>query len=191
MNIQEQLQQQFGVQKSLPPVHLWQPKRSGEVDIRIAADGVWYHQGRPILRKKMTRLFSTILRKEDADYFLVTPVEKLKISVELLPFVAIFVNAEGKTDSRQRLRFLTNVGDEVYAGPDHRIVLSNRGQLLTPTLHIRHGLYALISRPVYYELVELALKDSPGAEAGSEAETALANHKVGVWSDGEFFDLGG
>ena len=97
--------------RGLPPVHLWNPAHSGEIDIVIARDGTWRHEGARIGRESMVRLFSTILRKDPDGIYLVTPVEKLKITVEDAPFVAVRVDrAEGD------LRFVTNVGDEVVAG---------------------------------------------------------------------------
>ena len=98
--------------RGLPPVHLWNPAHCGEIDIVIRKDGVWFHEGTPIGREALVRLFSTVLRKDPDGIYLVTPVEKMKITVEDAPFVAVRVDREGEA-----LRFLTNVGDEVEAGP--------------------------------------------------------------------------
>jgi hypothetical protein len=93
-------------------VHLWHPAHCGEIDIRIRKDGVWFHEGTPIGREALVRLFSTVLRLDPDGYHLVTPVEKLKIQVEDAPFIATRVDRDGRG-----LRFETNVGDVVEAGP--------------------------------------------------------------------------
>lgn len=138
--------------RGLPPVHLWNPERSGEIDIVIRKDGSWVHEGGVIQREALVRLFSTILRKDADGIRLVTPVEKLKITVEDAPFVAVRVDRVG-----DRLRFTTNVGDEVEAGPDHPIrVAEGEGGEPRPYVHVRGGLEALIARPVFYELADWA-----------------------------------
>ena len=139
--------------RGLPPVHLWNPPHCGEIDIRIRKDGVWFHEGTPIGREALVRLFSTVLRLDPDGYHLVTPVEKMKIVVEDAPFIATRVDREGEA-----LRFLTNVGDVVEAGPDHsiRVEMDPETGEPRPYLHVRRGLEALINRPVFYELVEMA-----------------------------------
>ena len=157
--------------RRLPPVDSWNPPHCGGSGMRIARDGTWYHEGRPIARPAMVRLFSTILRREpDGSYVLVTPVEKLSIEVEDAPFVAVEMTSEGEGAAR-RLAFRLNTGDMVVAGPDHPLRLGER-----PYLAVRGGLDALIARSVYYELAEIALAE--GAEP------------PGLWSDGAFFALG-
>jgi uncharacterized protein len=143
--------------RGLPPVHLWNPARSGDIDIVIQRTGLWVHEGRPIGREALVRLFSTILRKDSDGFHLVTPVEKMRITVEDAPFVAVRVDqiSEG---GQPVLRFLTNVGDEVDAGPENPIrveVDADTGEP-RPYVHVRRGLEALIARPVFYELAELA-----------------------------------
>ena len=139
--------------RGLPPVHLWNPAHSGEIDIVIERDGSWRHEGAPIQREALVRLFSTVLRRDDDGIYLVTPAEKLKITVEDAPFIAVRVDAEPG-----RLRFLTNVGDEVIAGPEHAIEVKTDPETGEPApyLHVRRGLTARIARPAFYELVELA-----------------------------------
>jgi hypothetical protein len=157
--------------RGLPPVHLWNPPHCGEIDIRIATDGAWYHEGGRIGREALVRLFSTILRKDPDGIYLVTPVEKLRITVEDAPFVAVRVDRAGGA-----LRFTTNVGDEVLAGPENpiRVETAPDGEP-RPYVHVRRGLEALIARPVFYELVE-------GAEE--------RDGRLGVTSNGAWFDLG-
>ena len=159
----------------LPPVDRWNPAHCGDSEMRIARDGTWFHQGSPIGRIAMVRLFSRILRREpDDSYVLVTPVEKLDIAVEDAPFVAVEMKAEGEGRA-MRLAFRLNTGDLVTAGPAHGLRFATGEDGPRPYLHVRAGLEALIARPVYYGLAELAL--------ASDADPA------GVWSDGAFFAI--
>ncbi|PAU64028.1 DUF1285 domain-containing protein [Pseudomonas indica] len=166
--------------KGLPPVHLWNPDFCGDIDMRIARDGTWYYMGTPIGRKPMVRLFSTIIRRDGDDYFLVTPVEKVGIKVDDAPFVAVSVDVEGQGE-RQVLRFVTNVEDEVEAGGEHpiRVALDAETQEPTPYVHVRANLEALIHRNVFYQLVELAVPRE------MDGRTWL-----GIWSGGQFFPIG-
>jgi len=167
--------QQMIDQRRLPPVDKWQPERCGHSNMRIARDGTWYHQGSPIRRAAMVRLFSTILRREpDGSHVLVTPVEKLDIEVETTAFRAIAMQSEGNRRER-RIAFKLDSGDALILGRDHplRIVPDERGP--SPRLLVRHGLEAELTRPVYYELAELALTEG--------------NEPPGVWSEGTFFPL--
>lgn len=156
----------------LPPVHLWNPVHCGAIDIVIRSDGDWMHEGSPIGRPEMVRLFSTILRKDPDGYCLVTPVEKLSIMVEDLPFRAVAV----RRDNGQ-LIFTTDRGDEVAAGADHALEVETdpaTGEP-APRVHVRGDLWARLTRPVFYELVEMA----------SPVDGALA-----VMSGGQTFALG-
>lgn len=139
--------------RGLPPVHLWNPEHCGDIDIVIRRDGVWMHEGSPIGRPELVRLFSTVLRKDPDGYHLVTPVEKLKIAVEDLPFRAVAVEREGAD-----LVFTTDVGDTVRAGADDPLVVETDAETgePAPRVHVRRGLWARIARPVFYELVEMA-----------------------------------
>ena len=159
----------------LPPVERWNPTHCGDSEMRIARDGTWFHQGSPIGRIAMVRLFSRILRREpDGGYVLVTPVEKLDIVVEDAPFIAVEMKVEGE-GAAMRLAFRLNTGDLVTAGPNHGLRFATGDDGPRPYLHVRAGLEALIARPVYYEIAELAL-----AGDGDPA---------GVWSDGAFFAI--
>jgi hypothetical protein len=162
--------------RGLPPVHLWNPAHCGEIDIVIKKSGLWFHEGAPIGREALVRLFSTVLRKDPDGIYLVTPVEKMKITVEDAPFVAVRVDRVGGA-----LKFLTNVGDEVEAGPDNaiRVEMDPDSGAPHPYLHVRRGLDALIARPVFYELVEMA------------QERATADGpQLGVSSNGAWFPVG-
>ena len=157
------------------PVHLWNPANCGEIDLRIARDGAWFHEGSPIGRQALVRLFSTVLRRDDDGFWLVTPVEKLRIRVEDAPFVAIGLERDGEA-----IRFATNVGDLVEAGPEHpiRVETADDGQP-RPYVHVRGGLEALIVRPVFYELVAMA-----------EERRGEGGDRLAVRSNGAWFDLG-
>ncbi len=145
--------------RGLPPVHLWHPEHCGEIDIVIRANGQWVHEGSPIGREALVRLFSTVLRLDSDGYHLVTPVEKLRIAVEDAPFVAVAVERAGDT-----LRFSTNVGDLVDADAEHpiRVVTDPKTGEPRPYLMVRRGLEALIARSVFYELVEIAEENVEG-----------------------------
>lgn len=141
----------------LPPVERWNPPFCGDIDMEIRADGTWFYMGTPIGRQPLVRLFSTVLRKDDdGRTYLVTPVEKVGIRVEDVPFLAVEMAVSGEGEA-QRLTFRTNVGDVVEAGQQHplRFDIAGENQELKPYLHIRGNLEALVSRPVMYDLVEL------------------------------------
>lgn len=143
--------------KGLPPVDLWSPEFCGDLDMEIRADGTWFYMGTPIARAPLVRLFSTVLRKdEDGGTYLVTPVEKLRITVKDAPFIAVEMSADER-EGEQVLTFRTNVGDVVEAGADHplRFEIVGENRQLKPYLHVRGRLEALVSRPLMYDLVEL------------------------------------
>jgi len=172
------LQREAAAGRRLPPVERWNPAHCGEIDIRIARDGTWFHQGTPIGRKEIVRLFSTILLKEADAFYLVTPVEKMRIRVEDVPFLAVLLEAEG-TGRDQKLVFTTNVGDVVAAGADHpiRVEIDDRSGEPAPYIHVRRGLEARISRSVFYQLADMA---------ASQPRSGV----LGVWSSGRYFVLG-
>jgi len=162
-------------ERRLPPVDQWNPERCGSSGMRIARDGTWYHEGRPIRRQAMVRLFSTVLRREqDGSHVLVTPVEKLDIEVESTAFRAVEMNREGEGGD-QRLAFRLDSGDAVILGPDHPLRLVDTPNGPSPRILVRHGLEAELTRALYYELADLAL--------------SAADNPPGVWSSGTFFPL--
>lgn len=143
--------------KGLPPVEKWNPPDCGAIDMVIRADGTWFYLGTPIGRAPLVRLFSTVLRKDDdGKTYLVTPVEKIEITVEDAPFVAVEMHVDNRGPD-QVLTFRTNVGDVVEAGPEHplRFELEEDSDGLKPYLHVRGRLEALVSRAVMYDLAEL------------------------------------
>jgi len=165
----------LAAEKKLPPVASWNPSHCGDSHMRIARDGTWFHEGSPIGRQAMVRLFSTILRREpDGGFVLVTPVEKLSIDVKDAPFVAVELKSEGEGEGRA-LAFRLNTGDLVVAGPDCPLRFEAGESGPHPYIRVREGLEALVARPVYYELANLAL-----SEGGDPP---------GLWSAGAFFQM--
>ncbi len=165
--------------KGLPPVHLWDPPYCGDLDIRIARDGMWWYLGTPIGRKELVNLFASVLKLEDGKYFLVTPVEKIGITVDDAPFVAVDFEVTDPGPA-QVLTFETNVGDLSPAGPDNPIRVE-RDPLTgepSPYVHIRRGLEALIDRKSYYRLVDIA-----------EHQEVEGTSWFGLRSGGRFFPV--
>ena len=164
--------------KGLPPVHLWNPPFCGDLDMRIASDGTWFYMGTPIGRQALVRLFSTILKHEGGKHCLVTPVEKVGIRVDDVPFLAVEMVKDA--DSRgQLLRFRTNVDDWVPCDSDHRLRFKEAADGgLTPYLHVRADLWAKVTRALYYDLVDLG-----------EERIVDGRAMFGVVSAGEFFAM--
>ncbi|KGB81312.1 proteophosphoglycan precursor [Rhodovulum sp. NI22] len=165
--------------KGPPPVHLWNPPFCGDLDMRIARDGTWFYLGTPIGRPGLVKLFSSILRKDGEDYFLVTPVEKVGITVEDAPFVAQDFETEG-ADKEQNITFFTHVGDAATAGPDNPIRVARDSETGEPSPYvtIRANLEALIDRKSFYRLVDI------GTHAPHEGQSWF-----GLWSGGVFFPI--
>lgn len=150
----------------LPPVETWNPPYCGDIGMRIRNDGVWFYQGSPIGRKPLVKLFSRVLRKdEDGRHYLVTPVEKVDVAVDDAPFLAVEMEVQGSGEG-QVLTFRTNVDDVVRCGQDHalRFVEETPGGGLKPYLRVRGRLVALVTRALYYDLVELAVPGKDGAD---------------------------
>lgn len=156
----DELLKQVGQQK-LPPVASWHPDRVGEIDIRVAADGTWFHDGTIIHRKGIVKIFSTILRREDDAYFLVTPVEKLKIQVDDVPFLAVDMEASG-AGREQRVLFKTNLDEVVLLGAQHELKIEQSKTGPRPYLHVRDKLFARLLSDVFYRLADLV--DDPDSE---------------------------
>jgi hypothetical protein len=175
-----------GIAASLPreirgllPVERWNPPFCGDIDMRIAADGTWFYQKTPIGRPALVKLFASVLKREGDKYFLVTPVEKVGLIVEEVPFLAVELKLE-QDARRQVLNFRTNVDDWVTAGPGHALRFepqrANGG--LKPYLHVRRELWAKVTRSLFYDLVELGEERDVGGKA-----------MFGVCSSGEFFAM--
>lgn len=138
------------------PVHLWNPPYCGDLDIRIAADGTWHYMKSPIGRMPLVKLFSSVLKREEGRFFLVTPVEKIGIIVDDAPFTAVEMRAEGEGRER-RLAFRTQVDDWIEVGEDHplRFEKETGTEGVKPYLHVRHDLWALVSRALFHDLASL------------------------------------
>ncbi|MGR3619940.1 MAG: DUF1285 domain-containing protein [Roseovarius sp.] len=162
----------------IPPVHLWNPEFCGDLDMEIRRDGTWFYMGTPIGRHALVKLFSSILKLEDGQYFLVTPVEKVGIRVVDKPFVAVDIEAAG-AGAEQVISFTTNVEDTVIAGPEHpiRVVRDEEGEP-SPYVMVRAGMEALIDRKSFYRLVDLG-----------ESHDVDGTDWFGVWSQGTFFPV--
>ena len=163
------------------PVETWNPPLSGTLDMRIARNGCWYYQGTPIQRERLIALFASILRCDDDDeYYLVTPIEKWRIQVDDVPFIATMLDVSGEHQQRQ-LTFTTNVGDRVIGGAEHALTVHYEYPDAEPRpyIHIRGRLRALISRSVFVQLADYA---EPGDVHGQPC--------YGVWSQNVFFFLG-
>jgi hypothetical protein len=165
--------------KGPAPVHPWDPPYCGDLDIRIARDGQWWYLGTPIGRLELVRLFASVLKLEDGRFYLVTPVEKIGITVDDAPFVAVDFRAEGK-GAGQVLVFETNVGDETAAGPENpiRVVRDPETGEPSPYVHVRRGLEALIDRKSFYRLVDIG-----------EHRELNGERWFGLRSGGEFFAI--
>jgi hypothetical protein len=174
----------FGGEDALrkkPPVHLWNPPFCGQIDMRIARNGSWHYMGSPIPRPAMVKLFASILRREpDDSYVLVTPVEKCGIRVDDAPFVAVEATVAGEGADRL-IAFRTNVDDVVPLDAEHplRVAVNTETGEPSPYVLVRDRLEALIARPVYYQLVEMA-----------EERMVDGRAMLGVQSGGRFFSLG-
>ena len=165
--------------KGPPPVHLWNPPYCGDLDIRIAADGTWHYLKTPIGRPARVRLFASVLTREGDKYFLVTPVEKIGITVDDAPFLAVEMVVETQAEGRV-LSFRTNVDDWVACGPEHALRFAPEPGTggLKPYLHVRRDLWALVTRALFYDLVELG-----------EERVVDGTRMLGVASGGAFFAM--
>ncbi len=152
----------------------------GDLDMRIARDGTWFYGGSPINRMPLVKLFASVLRRErDGLYWLVTPAERGRVTVEDAPFIAVAVDRQGEGRA-QRLIFRTNLDEIVTAGADHKLRVETAADgAPAPYILVRPGLEARLARPVFYELVEWGQEEPIAGES-----------QFGVWSSGVFFRLG-
>ncbi len=163
--------------RGLPPVDRWDPPFCGDLDMRIARDGTWFYLGTPIGRPQLVRLFSTVLKREGDAYFLVTPVEKVGITVDDAPFLAVDFDVSGAGEA-QNLTFHTSVGDRCAAGPDHPLRFDTRDGDPAPYVEIRSRLDALIDRKSFFRLVDLGVEHEVNGTV-----------MFGLWSGGIFFPI--
>ncbi|MCV6590955.1 MAG: DUF1285 domain-containing protein [Marinobacterium sp.] len=167
-------------ESGFPPVDQWHPEFCGDIDMRIAGNGQWFYMGTPIGRQRMVELFARVLWREEGRYFLKTPVEKIGIQVDRLPFLITAVEAV-ETEQGMQLWFTSSTGDHICAGPDHplRVHVNDQTGEPEPAIHVRFGMEGLIARPVFYQLVEMAT-----LEMGETGEQLI------IESAGERFSLG-
>ena len=152
----------FEKQQQMPPVESWNPQAEGEIDIVIDSQGRWFHEGGHFDRQDLARMFASILRREDDNYFLVTPAEKLKIQVDDVPFSFVLMKNE-TINNQQQLTFITSLGDEVIANEKNKIEFrasSNGDQV--PYIEVRNNLWGKLNQNTYYELVDLAHEKEGG-----------------------------
>jgi hypothetical protein len=163
--------------KGPAPVDRWNPPYCGDIDMRIASDGTWFYMKTPIGRPALVRLFASVLKREEDKYFLVTPVEKIGISVDDAPFLAVEMKTNEAGDT---LTFRTNVDEWVVCGLDHALRFEPEADTggLKPYLHVRRGLWAKVTRALFYDLVERGEEREVGGE-----------RKFGVASGGAFFPM--
>lgn len=160
----------------LPPVEDWHPQERRDILLRIDRSGRWFLGEEQINDQRMVRRFSTVLRKEESSYYLVTPAAKRSIEVEDVPFVAVLMDVVGE-GSKQSLRFETNVGDLVTLNDSHPLRLQiNPIDEPSPYIRVRHELEAILTRDVYYQLADLLVADA-------------SSTMLGVWSEGAFTAL--
>ena len=159
--------------KDPPPVHLWHPENEKDIDLEILPDGTWNYMGTPILRRRLIHLFASVLRKEDEDYFLVTPVEKCRIRVADTPFQVVLMDVD-RLGQGQDLIVTTDMAEKVRIDAEHPLRIVHQGEETIPYVLIRNGMEGRMNRNVYYQLAELIV-DNDG--------------DLGVWSGGEFFAL--
>jgi len=163
----------------LPPVDKWNPPLSGDIDIRITRQGIWFHEGGEIKRQPLVKLFSSILKRENSEYFLVTPVEKWRIQVEDAPFFFTVLGVEHRGDE-QALVLTSSTDDVVIVSREHplRVAVDAVSGEPSPYIRVRGGMEGLLSRSVYYQLADI-----------SEAQQVAGEEILGVSSMGCFFSL--
>lgn len=190
-----EIRQLLDQQAELPPVESWKPERQGEIDIVINRNGEWLYQGELMSRHAVVQLLSSILRKDGEDYFLVTPQEKLKITVEDVPFIVQMMDVENTAESasvkQQLIHFSTQIGDCFTLSPEHplKVVYNDRDEP-APYVLVRAGMYARLSRSVYYQLVDLLEEldiSLPEEQVVYPEKQGEEGQLMGVWSGGRFF----
>lgn len=178
--IAQQAKEAQASEKGLPPLETWNPELSGDIDIVIARDGQWLYQGKPIGREAMVKLFSTILRREsDGYHYLVTPVEKWRITVEDSAILAHSLEVSG-TGQHQVLSVTTNTGETLHIGDEHPLHVGayDGTNEPRPVIGLRHGVEARLVTTAYYDLVDRVTEENCGEGT-----------VVGIWSSGNFYKI--
>ncbi len=163
-------------QQKQPPVHLWDPSHVGEIDIKIDVSGNWFHEGSPIRRDELSRLFASILWYQDEQHFLVTPVERLAIEVVDVPYIIHQMEKVGDVWVA-----ITNTHEQVIIGDEHRVELRRFGEQWVPYVNVRYELWARINRSIYVQWVNEALeKQGAGDEEGTRLMLSSSNYSFEV-----------
>lgn len=170
----------LAAERKLPPVEQWQPQTSSDSKMQILSDGRWFHDGGEIKRASMVRAFSSLLRKDDDGYWLVTPYEKQSIRVDDAPFLAVELKSEGSGKDRN-IFIRLNVDEIIMIGPQNALSMQSILDMEPiPYIEVRNGLMAKCSRSVAYELYEIAIEESSDDR-----------DSIGLWSNGAYFGLNG
>ena len=155
MDFSDLLQSVNSIEEKYPPVHLWNPDLCEGVEMKIDREGNWFYQGSIIGRDKLKILFSRILKFENGNYYLVTPVEKVPVKVDLAPYMIVDYEVDSE---HQKIILKTNLDLSIPLDKDHKLELKTIGDERIPFVHIRSNIEGFISRSVYYSLIEIALK---------------------------------
>ena len=162
-----------------PPVHLWHPETKSDIDLVISKEGVWNYCGSPIKKPRLIRLFASVLRKDRDDYYLVTPIEKCRITVEDVPFQAVLMQVSGEGTSAC-LKLTTDMAEQVTIDEKHPLRIFQNGEETVPYVLVRDRMECRLSRNVYYQLAELMV---------SRRSSRNGAEWMGVWSHGSFFPM--
>tara|TARA_B100000287_G_C20634742_1_gene781219 strand:+ start:1282 stop:1821 length:540 start_codon:yes stop_codon:yes gene_type:complete len=154
MNFSELLNSVNSIKEKYPPVHLWNPEICEGVEMKIDREGNWFYQGSIIGRHKLKILFSRILKFENNNYYLVTPIEKVLVNVDIAPYMIIDYEIDSLNEN---IILKTNLDLSVPLDKDHRMDLKKVGDELIPFIKVRDNIEGFISRSVYYSLIEIAL----------------------------------
>ena len=160
MDFSDLLQSVNSIEEKYPPVHLWNPDLCEGVEMKIDREGNWFYQGSIISRDKLKILFSRILKFEEDKYFLVTPTEKVPVTVDLAPYM--IVDYEVDSDHKNII-LKTNLDLSIPLDKDHKLEIKNIGDEQIPFVHVRNNIEGFISRSVYYSLIEIALNQNNGS----------------------------
>ena len=160
MDFSDLLQSVSSIEEKYPPVHLWNPDLCEGVEMKIDREGNWFYQDSIIGRDKLKILFSRILKFEDGNYYLVTPVEKVLVKVDLAPYMII--DYEVDLD-HENIILKTNLDLSIPLNKEHKLEVKKIGDEHIPFVHVRNNIEGFISRSVYYALIEIALKQDNGS----------------------------
>ncbi len=164
---------QQGSGKKMPPVELWDPPFCGDIDLEIKSDGSWFYNGTVFKRLSLVQLFAAVLKKEDENYFLVTPVEKVGIVVADAPF--ILTQWQWLDEQKTQMQVTTNLDDSFILSVEHPLEIAEDGSLYVT---VRRNLQAKVHRNVYYQWVDLATEDNKGN--GTELVFFSAKHRFSL-----------